>query len=243
MASRQKKSKKNRIPSRPIPMLAASWSTTYSDELWNRINRLKGAGVVVRNRLPDGQSVDAAHRNRMVFVGPAFDDSNVAGSAVCLLQPKRKALYWTFSIYARPDEKPPAQVAKNNRKIGGKPGIAAFLNAVLGSESTPVGTYRAVCTVDAKDWQCVLLPRALSASDRAVADFGEEGYFEEVGYRFKGGVIGIQEVSLLYDHRRNRTRMEVQGESPVKIASECDLPIGRDMFDFVFERLFKPLAP
>jgi len=87
-----------------------------------------------------------------------------------------------------------------------------------------------------------LVPRDLSPSDPAVSEIGRTAKLEEIGYRFTDGILGIVELSVIYMHDAHRWSVSVQASGPMKVDDILELPLAKEVIDFVTARIFDRLG-
>lgn len=214
------------------------WDTPFRLDLWKQIvDVTRGTKNIERHLRPKG------HEHFWVRLGTALPGSNdkFIADAFCVREEKsdKEPLHWGLNIRTKPTSRPPAKIVAEDKRIGGKIGLAKFLSSTLSADSLPVGQYIIRFSVEEKaGWKCKLVPQDLKPVSPALAEIGRIVKLEEIGYRFTDGVLGISELAVIYMHRPKRWDISVQARGPMRIENNLRLPFCEEVLEFILARLF-----
>src|SRR6266446_7780536 len=208
-----------------------SWSSDVSEPAWTKALALG--------------ELDKDISEKSISIGPALSDKNPEILAYLTIvkevEDGKEDFWWGIIVNRRPKSSPPPEIVEVSKKCGGLEGLAAFLNEFLPHLTpTPIGSYVGHLVLQEKDWKCKLIPRVPGPEDSAAAHIGSKAIVEEVGYRFEGGVSGISEVSITFDHEDSEFRVHMRCRAPIELGVNFSLPqfskAGQLIVDHLFDR-------
>jgi len=214
-----------------------SWETPFSDELWRQVT---STGEVHKRGRGKSQSEPFA----WVDIGTALprNAGDQIAEALCIWHDGKKSgsLGWVVIKRPEPAGKRPKFVLDADKKIGGRNGLASCMNSLLGDGPLPAGSYSVRFSILQSDGLvCKLVPRDVVSPDPVLTVIGRGAKLEEVGYRFKDGILGIDEIAITYRHRKPAWDVSIEARAPVKIGNQLDLPFCADIVEFVLAQLFE----
>ena len=204
--------------------ITAHWTTQWSNDVWE-----KAKGLAAR-------SSDA-----YLHLGPVLPSGEE--SRIATLMAHRcidDEIWWTLSVRPLPDSEPPAAVKDQDRLLGGRAGLIALLADPPSSGLATVGTLRVRFRVPETAFVCSLLPAVLDkdSGHDAATRFAREARLEQIGYRFEGGAGGIEEIAIIYLHKKGQYSVEVTANGPLKLTSLTWLPFANDVHDLALSAFF-----
>lgn len=218
------------------------WDTPHNEQVWRKVlGFAKGTSNAEKHQGPGADS------HTFVNLGTALwrSGEKTIANAYCAHaeQVRNDPLHWGLHIRQRPSSPPPPHIKDEDKRLGGKEGLGAFLTSAYGDDA-PVGHYNVSFSVlQRAGWKCSLVPRDLKTVDPNIADFGRSAKLEEIGYRFADGVMGISEISVIYKHQPQRWDLQLMARGPVRIGAMLQLPFAQELVDFVCARIFSRDRP
>jgi len=225
----------------PAPMLpfedaSISWESPLDLDIWSRAatwfeEAREGGGADITTR-------PAAFHSGPIVGGPAYSPMIYIA---CHSDPDAKLFRWNLQVTPRPEEEPPEEVLRRSDSVGGIRGIAIFVNDVIGKLPVVAAEYE--LTVIAKSNGGPLsdfLPRPVSGEEWPGAKIGKSAVLEEIGYRYKDGVMGITEISAYYLNDDEGYMINISANAVLRIGENFQLPVADDIITFVKGQFFNP---
>lgn len=208
----------------------AFWSVPWNTKLWANIE-VVGRSLVTDKGLKTfsvGPILDDLPRSLNVFVFYCtVENSKPRGRIFC-----------HFEIRQKPSGKTPKWVMEQNQALGGKDGLNKLLASALKQE-TILAKFEIGATIPRKGgWKCRLLHKNIPADEEIIDRLGKAGEREQVGYRFEKGVLGMDELTILYDHIDDNYRLDVEATAPLRITPELTFPIVDQLIEFIVPTCF-----
>ena len=214
------------MPGRTLRSTTATWRTPSSPDLWKKLEGLA--------RLTSKEGLFLAF-------GPTLPDEqdDRLAKAVVHRQEDLSELHWTLTVERAPSEEPPQQAREHDRKLGGRSGLSRLLAEALARDVSAVGTFRARCRLPRSGYCCPTVPAMIEkGSAHHAALLLGEARLEQVGYRFDGGVSGIEEISIVYLHVPEEYSLNIAARGPLKLGSPRWLPFADDVVDLALSTFF-----
>jgi hypothetical protein len=151
--------------------------------------------------------------------------------------------HWTLRVSKQPGASPPEIIAKGVERVGGREGVLRIVRDALSSVPMPIAGHRIEFWVPLSEYACRVLPREPQPCDALVQELGSALHVEQVGYRLEGGVHGIEEIELMYDHEDERFRVVTKARAPLEVASsERWAPFATQVSELLLAKIFQRRA-
>jgi hypothetical protein len=212
------------MPSPILTSITATWTTGFSEEIWSKLGELK-----------HGASKDGD----VLILGPTLPDEADDRTANLAVLHRDAELRWGLTVEPRPASDPPAQVVEHDARLRGRKGLSALLLDGLTRGLPAVGAFRARYLVPEADFRCQVVPAVVQrgSAHEAALRLGE-AHLDQVGYRFAGGVSGIEEIAIIYLHEQREYSLGISARGPLKLASPRWLPFADDIVEIVLSTFF-----
>lgn len=208
------------------------WSIPWNSKFWARVEAL-------------GRPVKNADKNlQTVGLGPILNDlpkSSEIFIFYCTADKEAKTterIICHLAVRSKPSGKAPKWVTEQNEALGGKKGLAELLSKATPKRAT-IAKFEIELEVDGSaGWKSQLLHKNLVADESVLQSLGKEAYREEIGYRFENGVLGMEELSIFYDHEDQQYLVAIQASAPLKFDTEINVPFVDQLSEFVVSACF-----
>lgn len=165
------------MPSSILANVNVTWKTPYSAEVWEKL-----------------ESIARIEEENYLSLGPTLPDEQDPRTAVVVVHcPEDEAqFHWVFNVQAAPSDEPPPRVKENDKKLGGRSGLASLLAQSLPLAAPAVGGFQAHLFLLETEFTCPMIPAAIelgSVHDAALL-LGRGARLEQIGYRFEVAVLG-----------------------------------------------------
>lgn len=216
------------MPIKDLKAISAIWRTPPSNDIWNRLKNLGDSEPGFTDYLRLGPTLPTAEETRTatLSVHRCTDDE----------------LHWALTVRPAPTTDAPEQLKAGDQKLGGRNGLATLLAEALPIGLPDVGAFRVRFHVPEATFVCHALPVVIekNSGHEAALRFGRKALLEQVGYRFEGGAGGIEEIALIYLHKKNQYSVILDANGPLKFTSNTWLPFADDVGDLALNAFFSP---
>jgi len=205
------------------------WSIAWDPRKWERMKTL-------------GRSLKTAPGHETLAIGPILDDlprSSRTFTFFCSSEKKSpERITCHFNEGGKPSGKAPKWVTEQNKRLGGKAGLFPEISGFK-TPSAQIANVEIAASLSGKDgWLCRILHQDSSNDDEVVRNLGKECKTEQIGYRFEGGMLGMEEMSIFFDHTNNVYYLNIQATAPLQISPNLSFPIVDQILDFVVNTCF-----
>lgn len=223
-----------------LQLVAASWTTAYSDERWAV---LEGHKTETPFDVPDEQQSD------WLALGPALPDETEDRVAIVVVHRHRgeaegdgrsARLDWQLTVQPAPGGDPVEKIVSHNAKLGGRPGLMKLLTTAGAGGTPQVGRFLVRFVVEEAARRCKVLPVPLEQAGHhgPAATLGRGARLEQVGYRYESGAIGLEEVSIVYLHTERVFSVSVHANGSLRLGSTTWLPYANEVAELVLDSFF-----
>ncbi|WP_437783438.1 hypothetical protein [Sorangium sp. So ce1097] len=219
-----------------IISVVATWTTPLSDEFWSRLESLNAVAT---------EQSDQEGQGNTIVLGPTLpdDDDPRVAHAAAHSHKEDNEVHWGLSVQPTPQGEPPEEARKQHEKLGGRKGLASLFTEALPSGLPAVGSFRLRLSFAEDRFACAVIPAILEKGSihDAALHLGRGARLEQVGYRFEGGgASGIEEITLMYEHSKQRFVATVLATGPLKFGSPRWLTFADDIGELVQNTFFSP---
>ncbi len=204
------------------------WSSPHSKSLWASVAKLG-----IRAPKWDG--------DEHFSIGPILLSRNKPIATLDVFHDKeRSEIDFALSFTPRPQSQPPKDVLLADKRAGGAKGVRDLVNKSYASSAAPIASYILEFEIPKKSWACKILPRSIKKSDGQIAQIGKQVTLEEIGVRVDGGVFGIDEFSIIYDHINEKFVTKIRARAPIRfVKTTLDIPFFEELQLFALEQFFE----
>lgn len=218
--------------------MIAAWETAYSDAVWQKLESVKSS-VRIEQTPPSASN--------FLTLGPTLPDAEEprVAEVVAHRHEDSAEIYWVLTTWSAPDGEPPAHVKESNTRIGSRKGLAQLLADCLPIDAPDVATFQIRLLVDGSSHKCRSIPAApleRGGLHDAALSLGREVRLEQVGYRFEVGTQGIEEIAIVYLHKKNAFSVSISANGLLKLKSTTWLPYADEVADLVLNTFFSTRA-
>lgn len=219
------------------PIVEVTWSSPFvGAEEWNRLVALAGRSRKDPSGCEDillGYALAWGAETRMATLRL----ERCAHKTDTLPDPHH---HWSLRIQKQPRVSPPEHVVKGVERLGGREGLIRIVTNALSDVPMPIAGHVIEFWVPKAEYACRVLPREPQPCDGAVQELGRTLHVEQVGYRLVGGVHGIEEIELTYDHQDDGVRVKAQARAPLEVASaERWVPFANQVAELLLAKVFQ----
>lgn len=222
--------------SNPALFVEARWSSPYSVDAWARMLAVRAQADTV---------ADGDKPEEVIVIGPALpSDEERRVAHMVAFRESDNLIGWLLTLRMPPDDAPPKDVRDGDALLGGWRGLAKLVAEALSGHNVKCD-YHIVLHLPATEWSCRLLPRPLELSgpENDVTRINGPAFLEQVGYRFTEQSEGVTEVSVIYDHRRDRFHVAVRAVRELVLQGATWLPDADKLFEIARAALFSKKGP
>jgi hypothetical protein len=135
-----------------------------------------------------------------------------------------------------PPSPPPEDLVAESAKIGGRIGLAKFIAGFI-QDAAPVGSFFVTMRVNQTAHKCKVLPATPHRNDPAM-DLGRPAIQEQIGYRFENGVNGLEEITIVYDHKNDLFSVTILARGHLNLEVDTWLPYAEGVEKLVLDAFF-----
>jgi hypothetical protein len=180
-------------------------------------------------------------------IGPALPGAEealpwVVSTSVILPPRESSSAHWTLFARQRPESAPPQDVLDASTRIGGISGMRVFLGKFAQGSERPIARFDLRFSVERGVYTCPLLHRQVAAEgpELRISTLATDACeVEQIGWRLRGGVEGIEEISVIYHHEREHYDSRVLARGVLDFADEEWLSHALTVRELVVERTFQ----
>lgn len=224
----------------PLSELQVTWSTPVPAGFWEAAEAvgkpIKSARTKNLRAYRIGPTLPEPDRDDMVVyvtvagVSPGRESDEKAAE-------RKERLGWFLHLHRSPSADPPKWVTSGSERVGGRVGLAKFLQA-QNPTPRPNGRCEAEWRFPCDAWECTVLPGALSDGDPGLEVDGAAA-IESVGYRFPSAPGGVQQVTVAFDHESDAYIAGAIANLAIDPGAGCEFTHVLAVFDNVVARFFQ----
>jgi hypothetical protein len=218
----------------------ATWKIPYSDETWKKIVELQ-AETSKESRTP--------RRADVVVLGPCLPDRRDPRIATLVAHRHHARdaegveisdeIHFSFKVGLPPPGEPPEDVIASSKKLGGAEKFARLLADWIPAGTPQVASFTIQFRVAGSNHHCSVLPTVVAGGAHAAAsNLGKVAKLEQIGYRFEGGVSGLEEVAIIYLHSPRVFSVNAAARGMLKLNSDNWLPYADEIVELILGAFF-----
>lgn len=223
-----------------IELVAASWTTAYTDDVWAKLQAFKADTPF---DVPDEEQSD------WLALGPSLPDENESRIAVAIARRHLgrvegdgggARLKWSLTVQQAPEGEPVERIRLHNKTLGGRPGLMRLLSETEPGGTPQVGRFLVKLVIEEARWKCRVLPVPLEPGGlhAPAAKLGRGARIEQVGYRYESGVSGLEEISIIYVHDDRTFAVSIHANGTLRLGSSTWLPYADEIADLALGTFF-----
>ncbi len=190
-----------------------------------------------------GRSIKTQEGYKTVAIGPILTGSAKTAQAITLyctikLEDDIRKILCHLELKPKPIGRTPKWVSDHSEAIGGIDGLHQWVRKFV-PEVPPIADYEIEIELPIKEgWNCRLLHMDESADSELVRRLGKKSNREYIGYRFENGILGMEEMSIFFDHIEKKYSLNLEAGGPLQLQEDMSLPFVDQIRDYVVSTCF-----